>query len=120
MNEPVRIILEIILDLISIVAVLVAIYLIKDDPCAHGAGLAMVGLDGIFLLLFVGLPSILFSWRRGVGYLRKIGDKSARMTTADSLPALTLLACAAFFLLDLPVIFLHPMFPIQWLCGSPR
>jgi hypothetical protein len=108
------------LDVFSLLAVLLAIYLLKDDPCLEGAGLAMVGLDGVFLFLCVGLPGIVLSWRRGFYYWRHVSDKSIRMTVADALPALTLLMCGAFLLIDLPVIFLHPMFPIRWLCGNLR
>jgi hypothetical protein len=105
------------LDLCCSVAGLASIYLIKDDPCLQGSGLAMVGLDAMFLLVLVCIPCLLFSWRRGRSYINR-RHMRADVSFVEALPVLTLFLFHCFLVVALPVIFLHPLFPVRWLCES--
>src|SRR5579863_3786813 len=54
------------------ILVLASIWLIKDDLCLEGPGLATAELGSVVLLLFVCVACLALSWRRGHEYLRPV------------------------------------------------
>ena len=91
------------IDIATLLWSLGAIYFIKDDICAKGAGSALAGMDGIVLLAAFVVPSFLIARRRGVANLKSLfGGK--RWSSNDALPAATVAVCAVGLVMNVSVI----------------
>jgi hypothetical protein len=69
-----------------------SIYLIKDDICVRGAGAALAGMDGMFLLVFSSVPCFFYARRRGFSYVRSIRVGETVSPLGQVLPATVLLS----------------------------
>jgi hypothetical protein len=91
------------IDMATVVWSLGAVYFIKDDICASGAGSALAGMDGVVLLIVFSLPSFLVARRRGISFL-KITVIGKPRSGSDVLPAATVIVCVVGLMLNTAVI----------------
>jgi hypothetical protein len=81
----------------------IAIYLISGDICVHGAGAALAGMDGVFVLVVFCLPCFLYSRRRGVSYLRVLKEKG-ELVNWNVISTVTLILTFVSFVMSVFVI----------------